>query len=105
MSDNDPRVSIYVTYEGDASDRFDRSYYETTHLPLVMRAWEKYGLLSASAFFPSIDHSGTLVICECVFRDDTALDTAFASPESAAVMADVPLFTNLSPVRVRAAPL
>ncbi|UPG87957.1 EthD family reductase [Luteibacter aegosomatis] len=105
MSDNDMRVSVYVTYVGVPSDRFDRAYYEETHLSLVMRAWEKYGLLGASAFFPSVGHAGTLAICECVFRDEAAIQAAFTSEEAASVMADVVMFTDLSPARVRVAPL
>lgn len=105
MSANDTRVAIYVTYTGDASDRFDRDYYDATHLPLVMQAWEPYGLLATKAFFPSQDRACTLAICECVFRDEAALQAAFGSPEAAAVMADVIEFTDLIPTRVRAAPL
>lgn len=105
MSDNDMRVSVYVTYAGNASDRFDRAYYEETHLPLVMRAWAKYGLLDASAFFPPIGRAGTLAICECVFRDEAAIQAAFTSEEAASVMADVSMFTELSPVRARMTPL
>lgn len=105
MSVNDARVVIYVTYTGRPSDRFDRSYYDLVHLPLVMRAWEKYGLLSVAAFFPSTHHVGTVALCQCVFRNEDALHTAFASPECEAVTADVALFTDLSPVRVRVAPL
>lgn len=105
MPVNDTRVVIYVRYEGIPGDRFDRSYYDRTHLSLVMRAWEKYGLLSVAAFFPSIDRAGTVALCECVFENEDALEAAFASPECAAVMNDVIAFTDLSPVRVRAAPL
>jgi uncharacterized protein (TIGR02118 family) len=105
MSANDTRVVIYVIYTGEASDRFDRDYYDATHLPLVMDAWAKYGLLGTTAFFPSQDRIGTIALCECVFRDEAALEAAFASPEAAAVMADVIAFTDLIPTRVRAAPL
>ncbi|OTP70391.1 EthD family reductase [Caballeronia sordidicola] len=93
--------TVYVTYEGAPSDRFDRSYYVERHLPLVMQAWQRYGLESVAAFFPSLTHVGTLVICECRFRDEAAIETAFGSPESRKVMADVPSFTDLAPTRLR----
>ncbi|WP_253189745.1 EthD family reductase [Paraburkholderia fungorum] len=93
--------TVYVTYEGAPADRFDRSYYVEHHLPLVMRAWQQYGLESVAAFFPPLTHVGTLVICECRFRDEAAIDTAFGSQEAAAVMADVPRFTDLAPTRLR----
>ena len=102
MSDQDNKVRIYVTYEGEPTSRFDRDYYVQQHLPLVLKAWRQYGLESVSAFFPAIEHAGTVALCECRFRDDAAMETAFASPESSDVMADVRRFTNLSPTRARA---
>jgi uncharacterized protein (TIGR02118 family) len=96
---------VYVTYEGTPDDHFDRRYYVEHHLPLVMQAWQRYGLESATAFFPSQTHSGTVVICECRFRDEAAIDAVFGSTEAAEVMADVPRFTDLEPRRVRVFPL
>jgi uncharacterized protein (TIGR02118 family) len=98
-------VTIYVTYEGAPDARFDRMYYVEHHLPLVMRHWSPYGLVSVAAFYPAVDRAGTLAICECRFRDDASVRAAFASPEAAAVMADLPNFTDLAARRVRATPL
>jgi uncharacterized protein (TIGR02118 family) len=97
--------TVYVTYDGTPNDRFDRSYYVEQHLPLVMQAWQRHGLESVAAFFPPPTHRGTLVICECRFRDEAAIETAFGSPETQKVMADVPNFTDLSPTRLRIAAL
>jgi uncharacterized protein (TIGR02118 family) len=102
---NESIVTIYVTYEGAAHARFDRAYYVEHHLPLVMRYWSRYGLTDIAAFYPAHAQDGTLAICECRFRDEAAVDAAFASPEAAAVMADVPRFTDLAPRRMRAMPL
>ncbi len=96
---------VFVTYPGDAGTRFDRDYYVRTHLPLVMQAWQPHGLQSVAAFFPAGDGGGTICICECVFRDDAALDAALASPRTDAVMADVGNFTDATPAQLRAAPL
>lgn len=49
--------------------------------------------------------AGTIAICECRFREDAAMRTAFASPEESAVMADLPRFTDLQPTRFRAVAL
>ncbi|OZI63432.1 EthD family reductase [Bordetella genomosp. 11] len=98
-------VVVYVTYRGLPQDRFDRDYYVEVHLPLVMKAWSQYGLLSLNAFFPATAQEGTQAICECLFRDEGALEAAFASPEVSAVMADVPRFTAIAPQRVRVAAL
>lgn len=102
MNTENTQVVIYVSYQGSAQDRFDRQYYVNGHLPLVMDLWGKYGLLSVAAFFPMREEPGTLAICECIFRDEAAV---FSSPEVAEVMADVPLFTDIHPVRMRARPL
>lgn len=93
---------VYVTYAGTPDTRFDRDYYVAHHLALVMRSWEQYGLKSVSAFFPAADEPGTIAICECRFRDEEAIARCFASPETEAVMADVPRFTDVAPARVRA---
>ncbi|AXF12718.1 EthD family reductase (plasmid) [Paraburkholderia graminis] len=102
---NDSTVTLYVTYAGAHGARFDRTYYVDRHLPLVMHHWAQYGLTSVAAFFPATEQPGTLAICECRFRDDAAVDTAFASPEAAEVMADVPRFTDIAPRRLCAMPL
>jgi uncharacterized protein (TIGR02118 family) len=102
---NDSTVTIYVTYEGAADARFDRAYYVEHHLPLVMRHWSQYGLTAIAAYYPARAQDGTLAICECRFCDEAAVDAAFASPEAAEVMADVPRFTDIAPRRVRVMPL
>lgn len=105
MKADDPRAVVYVFYQGTPQTRFDREYYVERHLPLCMDAWGKYGLLSVSAFYPAVEQNGTIAICECVFRDEAAMEAAFASPEVPQVMADVPRYTEATPVRVRAAGL
>lgn len=100
-------ATIYVTYSGTETDRFDRAYYVETHVPLVIDAWEPSGLLSCVAFFPddpaaSKGTAKTVVICQCVFRDEDSLEAAFASARTPEVMADVGRFTDLAPQRTRA---
>lgn len=48
-------ATIFVTYPGDATTRFDRDYYIQAHMPLVRDAWRPYGLLASAAFFPTGD--------------------------------------------------
>lgn len=105
MSTNDKQVTFYVYYQGAPDTRFDRDYYTHHHLPLCMEAWQQYGLLSCRAFYPAIDQEGTIAICESVFRDEAAAQTAFASPETEKVMADVARYTDATPMRVRAQPV
>lgn len=104
IRDSDATV-VYVTYQGTPHSRFDRHYYLNHHLPLVMKAWQPYGLDRVAAFFPGIDEAGTIAICECRFRNRAAVGAALRSAEASAVMADVPRFTDVVPERVRAAAL
>ncbi len=45
--------TVFVTYAGDSSTRFDRQYYVEKHLPLVTAAWGPHGMQSIAAFFPA----------------------------------------------------
>ena len=93
--------TLYVTYYGDPQSRFDRDYYVNNHIPLVMKAFQQYGLLSAAAFFPAVEQTGTVAICECIFRDEEAMKAAFNSAEAPEVMGDVAHFTDLTPAHSR----
>lgn len=105
MNTSASSVVVYVTYHGTPQDRFDRDYYIAAHLPFVLKAWSQYGLLGVTALFPAPEQEGTVALCECVFRDEGAVEAAFASPEASAVMADVPRYTALAPRRFRAVAL
>ncbi len=105
MSTRDTATIIYVTYHGGPGTRFDRNYYVERHLPLVMKAWGPYGLESVAAFFPATQEAETIALCECRFRDASAVDAAFGSPETPAVMADVRRFTDVAPLQARAVSL
>ncbi|MEN3167771.1 EthD family reductase [Gluconobacter sp. OJB] len=96
---------LYVIYRGTPADRFDRAYYVEHHLPLVRNAFAAYGLVSLAAFYPAQDAPGTVAICECRFIDAASIEVAFSSPEVPVIMADVPRFTDLEPLRMRALPL
>lgn len=98
-------VILHVTYQGEPDARFDRDYYVAHHLPLVMKAFGQYGLESAIAFFPTVEQTGTIAICECRFASEAAIARSFGSEEAVAVMADVAQFTGLVPMRTRALPL
>ena len=88
---------LYVTYPGDASTRFDRQYYVERHLPLVVKSWRQYGLMTVAAFFPEGAGEGTIAICVCTFQDEEGIRTSFAAPEAREVMEDVSRFTDAKP--------
>ena len=94
-------VLMTVTYRGEKTDRFDRSYYCDRHLPLVRAVWGPLGMETISAFFPEAneaaagEETGIVAACLCGFRDETALQQALASPDTSRVMEDLPQFTDL----------
>ncbi len=96
---------LYVTYPGDESTRFDRDYYRSTHLPMVMDAWGPYGLETLAVFYPEGDGAGCIAICVCGFRDEAAVGASLAASETGRVMADVAHFTDSRPSQSRAVPL
>ncbi len=98
-------TTVYITYPGDASTYFDRNYYRTEHLPLVMRKWEQYGLQSLAAFYPDGSGSHIVAICVCEFRDENAVSASFKSADAAQIMADVKHFTNSTPSQSGVVPL
>ena len=98
-------TTMYVTYPGDAATRFDRDYYVRRHLPLVMACWGPLGLMRCTAFWPADAAAPTIAICECRFRDDSAMRAALASPETPRVLADVARFTDARPTQSVAGPV
>ena len=98
-------ITVFVTYPGTASTRFDREYYVEKHLPLVGRVWGPLGLESSAAFFPSGDGSGTIAVCVCQFRNELALRASLEDPATKSVMDDVQHFTDAKPVQLKAAKL
>lgn len=97
-------VTLNVSYAGDASSHFDRDYYMNKHLPLVQELWGPYGLEACSAFFPSDYRVGVVAVAVCKFKDRQALDNAFNSSATGAVLEDVEKFTDIQPNRTVATP-
>ncbi|OWJ64169.1 hypothetical protein BWR60_26075 [Inquilinus limosus] len=84
---------------------FDRDYYVDVHLPLALACWQRHGLESAAAFFPRDDDAADVSVGIYRFRDEAALHAALASAETAAVMADVPRFTDAAVSRSVGTPI
>jgi uncharacterized protein (TIGR02118 family) len=98
-------ISLFITYSGTPADHFDQDYYVKTHLPLVRKAWGSIGLLGIDGFFPTGTGAGLVAVIVCSFRDEAAMQAAFASPDLPAIMADVANFTALTPTFGRMVPL
>lgn len=96
-------ATLIVTCSGGTY--FDRDHYVDVHLPLALACWQRHGLESAAAFFPRDADAVDVAVGIYRFRDAAALHAALASVETAAVMADVPRFTNASVSRSIGTPL
>jgi len=93
------KITLYISYEGNSTTRFDRDYYINVHCPLVREAWDAYGLESASVYFPSEKEHGTILIWAGIFKDRSALDAAFKADHTFKVMEDITNFTDVAPRR------
>jgi uncharacterized protein (TIGR02118 family) len=97
-------ITVFITYPGKATDRFDRRYWLSEHFALVRATWEPLGMKSLSGFFPDGDGGGFVAIAPTVFRDEAAMQEAFNSPVSKPIFDDVKRFTDIEPVRLVAKP-
>lgn len=79
---------------------FDRDHYVDVHLPLALDCWGRYGLESASAFFPRDADAAAVSVGIYRFRDEASIHAALGSPELETVMADVPRFTDADVSRI-----
>jgi len=96
-------ATLIVTCSGGTY--FDRDYYVDVHLPLALACWQRHGLESAAAFFPRDADAVDISVGIYRFRDEAALHAALASAETAAVMADVPRFTDATVSRSIGTPM
>jgi uncharacterized protein (TIGR02118 family) len=89
--------TLFVTYRGTASDRFDREYFVNTHLPLAREIAEPLGMLAIEAFFPTSTASNIVAASVIVLRDEQAVSDLFSSPRFGELVNDLPNYTNLMP--------
>lgn len=94
------KCTVLVIYEGTSASRFDRRYYRSKHIPMLDVEWAKYGLEKVDDLYPPDEMGGIVAMAVCTFRNKEAADTAFSSPESKAVMADIINYTDITPFRI-----
>ena len=89
--------TVFVTYRGTASQRFDRAYYVNKHLPLAREIGMPYGLISIEAFFPAGKDSDIVAAGLIVYRDEQAEKEFFSSPRIGELVNDLANYTDLTP--------
>jgi uncharacterized protein (TIGR02118 family) len=95
-------VTLMAMYP--ASAPFDRTYYFEKHMPLVEKNLAPHGLKKSTVHTVSGTPSGSPapyhVITLLYFDDAATLESAFGTPDGAAVVADIPNFFKADPVLV-----
>ena len=94
-------IKVSVMYPNKQGARFDHVYYRDKHMPLVSQ------LLGSACLFYTIDkglaggapgeHAPFVGMCHLYFESVESFQAAFG-PHAQAIMADVPNYTDLSPV-------
>jgi uncharacterized protein (TIGR02118 family) len=86
-------IRLSVLYPSAEGCTFDHDYYKDSHIPLAVATW--------SPASTEIDRGlvGPYVAAvHFTFASHESLETAMANPASAAVRADVPNYTNITPI-------
>lgn len=90
-------ANLVVSYPQAEGTHFDADYYRDTHIPLVEASWGEFGLTGAEILWPADSGQPLAAMVVLRFRDAAAIDAALGSAATAAVMGDVPKFTNIQP--------
>lgn len=95
-------VTMTVAYPNEPGVAFDEKYYCEKHMPLVESIWSKFGLTSWSveSYKTSIDGTDPVyrIAAVTVWKDEESVKKAVASADSAAIMEDIPKYTQIKPV-------
>lgn len=95
-------VKVTVLYENKPGSKFDMDYYLNTHMPLVSKSWQQYGLKGweVQEFRPSPDGQVPpyQVQATLIWDNQEDLKKGLESPETPTVLGDVPNFTDLQPI-------
>jgi uncharacterized protein (TIGR02118 family) len=84
------RVSVF--YPAGDEYTFDHDYYKNTHVPMCTAAWNVGAEIDKAISGPYT------AAVHFFFESMESMQTAMGGPGTAAVMADVPNYTNATPV-------
>ena len=86
-------IRLSVLYPKTEGATFDHEYYRTTHVPLALATWG----LDGAEIDKGIDGPNEAAV-HFKFESMEALGAALGAEASAAVTADVPNYTTITPV-------
>lgn len=92
---------IAVMYPGADGSRFDHDYYMQSHIPLVRRLWSPFGLQDIAIMRGIAGPDGAAptytLIAQLTFDSMDAFNGG-AAKHSGEIFADIPKFTDSTPV-------
>ncbi|WYZ39772.1 hypothetical protein EsH8_IV_000113 [Colletotrichum jinshuiense] len=95
-------ATVSVLYPNEPDSKYDVEYYISRHMPLAAAQWKSSGLKSWSVtkYQASPDGKEPQYVFAGILNFDSieSIHKALASPETQAVMQDVPNFSNKTPV-------
>jgi uncharacterized protein (TIGR02118 family) len=86
-------IKVIVTYPSSDTSTFDHDYYSATHIPLCVATWNPM----ATEVHKGVNGPSVAAV-EFSFESMDAFQAAMGRAETAGVMADVPNYTNITPV-------
>jgi len=101
-------VVFSVLYPASQGARFDKAYYDATHIPLVKQAFQATGLTGVRVLYglsggaePSAPY---VAIAHLEFEGPEALQASLTGARAGEVMADIANFTDIQPITQISAP-
>lgn len=95
-------ITITVLYPNTRGSRFDLDYYLKTHIPLVETSWSGKGLTSTKllkgAATPDPKTPAPFQVIAIFGFESLAAFQSAAKQTAAAVMGDIPNFTDVTPI-------
>jgi uncharacterized protein (TIGR02118 family) len=85
-------IRMSVLYPSGDEVTFDHDYYKNTHVPMCCSAWNV-----AAEIDKGIDGPNVAAV-HFFFESMDQVQAAMGSPDVASIMADVPNYTNATPV-------
>jgi uncharacterized protein (TIGR02118 family) len=85
-------IRVSVLYPSGDDTTFDHDYYKNTHVPMCTAAWNVGAEIDKGTSGPYV------AAVHFFFESMDAMQGAMASPDTAKLMADMPNYTNATPV-------
>jgi uncharacterized protein (TIGR02118 family) len=86
-------IRLSVFYPSGEGTTFDHDYYRDSHVPLCVRSWG-----GVPAEIDKGVNGPNAAAVHFRFESVDAMNAAMAGSDMAAIMADVPNYTNIAPV-------